>query len=519
MRLYALRRGSDLPWAAALAAVLLAALTLRLHQLQAHGLWLDEIYGATYTGMGPIDTVVAVWRFDIHPPLYYLQLNAWAALFGGADASLLINSVVCSGAVVLCMGVIAWRRLGPAAAVATAALLAAALNEVVYAQEVRMYAFFSLLVIAGWWAAERSAAQPPGPGCAARDLLLAAMACMVALTHGASVIAVSALGLFWLARLHAAQALGSRRVLRVAALAGPVLLLVMINSALRSIGHTQAFSLAAALGTASRWLWGDLGATGAAAWAWSAAAGLLLLAAFVHACTRPGWLRATALCLVAWPLTLGALLSLAVRPIWLDRTFAFCGPFALLLVGAMFGAAWEGMRRQGPRLMLACALLLAVAAGVRSSLLYLHAPRKMEYREAAQLLRSETVPGDLIYVPDRPTFWAMAHYLVGPGWGSALAVQDPERSDKSDVWPRVYAKLGPQWVQRLGLRGDRRELPWQDRLLLIGPSPAPALQSARHVWLVAPAGAKDLDQLALPCAPGQHPPRLFRGIKVIEIRC
>lgn len=59
--------------------VLLVAFGLRFMAIRADGgLWYDEIFGASYVNLNPLDVVVAVMRFDIHPPLYYLQLNAGA---------------------------------------------------------------------------------------------------------------------------------------------------------------------------------------------------------------------------------------------------------------------------------------------------------------------------------------------------------------------------------------------------------------------------------------------------------
>src|SRR5690242_5025221 len=74
-------------------AALLTGLVLRVHGLTADGLWLDEMWEATFAQLGVKDALVAVARLDVHPPLHYLQLNAWAALFGRTDAALLANSV------------------------------------------------------------------------------------------------------------------------------------------------------------------------------------------------------------------------------------------------------------------------------------------------------------------------------------------------------------------------------------------------------------------------------------------
>mgnify|MGYP003337362949 CR=1 FL=1 len=70
-------RGSTGAWLAA-AAVLALAVLLRTAALGVDGLWVDEIFGASYVNLGWGELVLAVLRFDIHPPLYYLQLKLWA---------------------------------------------------------------------------------------------------------------------------------------------------------------------------------------------------------------------------------------------------------------------------------------------------------------------------------------------------------------------------------------------------------------------------------------------------------
>ncbi len=121
--------------------ILLLALGARLVNLTYHSLWYDEVV-STFWAARPVQEI---WRVglaltqDKHPPLYYLLLRAWTALFGGGDFSVRSLSVVLGGLAVLpAYGI--GRRLGGRLAAALGALLLA-LNPflVWYSQEARMF--------------------------------------------------------------------------------------------------------------------------------------------------------------------------------------------------------------------------------------------------------------------------------------------------------------------------------------------------------------------------------------------
>ncbi|MFN7725212.1 MAG: hypothetical protein ACK5QH_09095 [Rubrivivax sp.] len=515
--------------ALACALIALAALLacwLRVHQLTTPGLHLDEIYGATYTGLGLVDTVVAVFRFDIHPPLYYLQLNSWAAVFGVSDTALLLNSVALSLFGWCVVTGVAWRRLGLSGAVLAGFLLAVSLTDILYAQEVRMYAFLSAICLTAWWLANRSA-EVAGhhANFTRRELWLGLAASAVALTHGASFVPVSAIGLYWLLRTRQTNHFSWRKLCALSAFVAVPLVFVLANSAVRSLSHTSGFSADAVVTTLSNWLWGDAQALGMlSSWAWRWLATAVVLAAIVHGVWAGGWQRATALAMVAWPLALGAVLSAAVRPIWLDRTFAFCAPFALLLTASLLqsiGRVCAQRLKAGDsveRLAMGTVAILIGTVCVQSTLAVLDGPRKMGYREAAAFIANHAKGPVLVYAPDRPTFWGMARYLIGPDWGDALKVQDPFRSDKSTVWPKVYARLGPKWVAQLGLAPQSRSIEKNGRLMIIGPSADTRVREATELYLVEPA-TSDLSELQLPCQPRQSEEVPFRGVRVFVVSC
>jgi uncharacterized membrane protein len=127
-----------------LVVVLAAALGVRLHHLGTESLWLDEAFSVQIAQTDAHRIVVATTD-DVHPPLYYLLLEAWLPIAGTSDASARLLSVVFSLGVVLAGWAIARRLAGPRVALFTAAILAILPIQIQFAQEARMYALFTLL--------------------------------------------------------------------------------------------------------------------------------------------------------------------------------------------------------------------------------------------------------------------------------------------------------------------------------------------------------------------------------------
>ena len=90
----------------AVAAILAAALVLRCIGVTSQWLWLDELLAVNWTVHGPWVALVNILRFDLHPPLYYLQLSLWA-LVSHDDVWLMANSIFWSTAAIGLL--IGWR--------------------------------------------------------------------------------------------------------------------------------------------------------------------------------------------------------------------------------------------------------------------------------------------------------------------------------------------------------------------------------------------------------------------------
>jgi len=129
---------------AALLAITLLALGLRLGRLTFQPLWWDE-GTSVYFASQPLGDLTAATAADIHPPLYYLLLHFWMLLCGRGEAALRLFSVVIGTLTIPLIYLVGRCLFDARTALLAALLLALSPFHVYYSQEVRMYALVTLL--------------------------------------------------------------------------------------------------------------------------------------------------------------------------------------------------------------------------------------------------------------------------------------------------------------------------------------------------------------------------------------
>ena len=133
--------------ALALAALLLLATAIRVHDLSLGGLWLDEGYSLLQSERSFAD-ILALRRYDANPPLYLLLLHGWRALFGPSVLAAQAFSVAFGVAGVGLVWLVTRQRFGRVAALAAGLAVALSRFHVHYSQEIRGYALLFALVAA-----------------------------------------------------------------------------------------------------------------------------------------------------------------------------------------------------------------------------------------------------------------------------------------------------------------------------------------------------------------------------------
>ena len=119
---------------------------LYAHDIGTWSIWFDEAFGAKLITYTPAE-LIAHTAADVHPPLYYLLLQAWANIFGHGEAALRSFSAV---AMLAALGVgfaFVRRYFGAKASYVALPFLVFAPFLLRYAQEARMYGLATLICI------------------------------------------------------------------------------------------------------------------------------------------------------------------------------------------------------------------------------------------------------------------------------------------------------------------------------------------------------------------------------------
>ncbi len=415
------------------------AIGLRVLGLDSRWLWFDELLSVNFANHGLFEALVTAARFDVHPPLYYLQLSLWMR-FGQSDAYVALDSVIWSLVAIAFIAAAAARMSSRRAALMAALFLAIAPAAVVYAQQVRMYAFIMAWLAVALWAWQRVIERGR-----VGDAVGAAIAVLVvAYSHGVGVIMASGVCAFPAVQLYASGARGRVRAVAV----GYAIIIVGSIPAIgfsgsRGVLHTLTPDAGEVALTLREILLG---------WdSWLAAAPtvvvLVVSAAITGTCL---WLRASRAvfaCTVLLPI--GAILAVSyiATPIWLTRTIVVFVPFIALSLALAFDDA----RARLPRASVIVVVPIVAALGAATLQQQLSHRNGDDFRPAAEYVRAHARPGDAVFAGlGSYETWSLLWYLGGPGWGTPLSFHDV-----NPAWRRMLDRLGDAWVQRLGLLPTR----------------------------------------------------------------
>ncbi len=142
----------------ALLGILLVALILRLAAIGSRPLWYDESFAVLFSHEGLAAMLEGTLSTahdsaaDVHPLAYYMSLSIWMRIFGQSPLSVRLFSVLL-GMGILIVAYLGMRELFDEE-LATLALAFLALSpfQIHYAQEVRMYALMTFLLIVATYA-------------------------------------------------------------------------------------------------------------------------------------------------------------------------------------------------------------------------------------------------------------------------------------------------------------------------------------------------------------------------------
>ncbi len=416
-----------------LALLVGASVALRIGQV-ASGLWMDEGISVGLASH-PLGQVPGLLRVDGSPPLYYLLLHGWMAVFGRSEAATHALSLVASSAAIPVALWAGWSLFSRRAGWVFAILVACSPYLSDFATETRMYALvflLALLVAASFLHAFVFARR--------RYLwLFAASLTLLLYTHNWGLW--MALGAVVALVPCAAAAADRRRVLLDAALSfGTVALayLPWIPTLAFQRAHTGApWSLRPSPREAVSVFGQVLGAPNDRSLVVLLVLAGLLLWSLVRRRNRTSVAVAAVGVMGAVPVAAGWLAA-QVSPSWAPRYLAVCAPAVLLLAAV-------GLTTVGARGLIALGVILAFWVQPLPWPGDLRPAGRRGDKQAEKSLARAVVPGlgagDLVVVMQMEEVPVLAYYLP-PGVHFATAmgvVADASVADWREALPRLRA--------------------------------------------------------------------------------
>lgn len=426
-------------------AILVIGFAIRCIGLDSRALTGDELWSASLAKDGLWTGLLTALRFDVHPPLYILQLSLWM-LFGDSDRWLMLNAIVWNTAAIGLLIVLAGKIYGSRVGLGAGALLAVAPGALSYADDARMYSMLLALILLAWYAQTQwldGKLQRRGA------IWLILTQCLVAYTHGAALVMLSGVVILGFATCLTHR--NWRMLWRWMAAEMVVFVLVtptILVAFMRGVRHPAVPNVWNFLET-----WTFLTTGQSTLQVIFVVLGLIMLAVLGTIVIRGRDTGLQTACLVFLPLILAGLVSHLFRPIWLDRTFYTIIPFMCLgLARATLDPGLAGSAGIRIRAGIFAVLLLGWAALGVPDQFTRH--KGDGFRETAELVHQAQRPGDVIVSGPDYSYWYFMWYYHGRDWGKPL-----HAFILNADWTRMLAKLPQGLVAMFDMSEADRILP------------------------------------------------------------
>lgn len=169
---------------------------LRYRDIDKLPLRFNEFHTAAFTSFEIQDVIPIVKQYDVHPPLYYLQLRLWR-FFGHTDRWLRLNSVFWSMIGILLILFVAKDLFQDnMTALGSAALFAVNPEAVLRTMNARMYPMLMVLSLVSFYAMHKSLVAKSWSSRVVFSFLMLISAIAMSWTHGAGIVIFLSLGLY-----------------------------------------------------------------------------------------------------------------------------------------------------------------------------------------------------------------------------------------------------------------------------------------------------------------------------------
>jgi mannosyltransferase len=490
-------RGKNALWLLPSCLFIIAGVVLRLVLRSSSALWEDEIIAATHAVQPLVQVFVNAAIHDMHPPLYFVELHFWS-LFNQADWWLIANSVFLS-LIALASMFIAVRRLQDK----TSALIVTAVFAVLpvclwMAEEVRMYALLSVLLIWMFYFTHLSFAEGAKRRLYIRTALLALA---IVYTHAIGFVAVMFFGFYAGSLLWTRKAARREWLIWLAVFGGVGLLSLPMLAA--DMLHQADMPPLTGFHDIIGWMSGVVIGNGSRLAGWLNMVGLLTYFATVFFGLYVQKTRRVTLYFLVLPIVFCAIVGVAARPVFkIDFFSNFTSPFLAIVIGSLLAELPFKHGMQTLASFCVFAALLGMGVGNRIAI----NTTETYYRDAVAVIKAGQQPNDVIWAPQASVFCGIAWYRAGPHWGSPVSITPPLRPGSR--WYKLFDLLGPDLVAKLDLLPKSQSITTADGLkIMLAAESRPAAGQADRLWLVTFAPRNDLP----PDLPGDHVGALERS--------
>lgn len=400
--------------------IILVALLLRMWLLLTYneqGLFYDELQSVVFSHSSWSEVIRNVQTFDVHPPLYYLQLHYWMN-FGTNDIWLKTNSLLWSLVAVISLYWVTSRFVSQRVGLWAAASLAISPFAISYATTVRMYSPMLALTIWVFWFTHsitlNTNSVRSGIGLVLSELGLLFM-------HGSGVLILPSSALYagW-------AVLDQRDKTRIFstlipwALAQSTVILIFILNPLSELASDRAenfdqHSLLHLQDIANTITQLYLGVK-ISLWQYFDRLSLLILMALVVlsvALIRDRRSRRIIVSFWLLPFIINLAVSYFITLVWLPRVLIGTLPFLAIGTAILVEDSIQNQKVYVTKVgLLSLAFVIPFCGLLYQQQNYLP---WWHFKEAVEFVEKHSNPDDIIYIPNPRMFWGWNWYYIGPG--------------------------------------------------------------------------------------------------------
>lgn len=397
----------------------------------------DDIWAATSIVGNTLDNIIFTMRFDLHPPVYYMYMDIWGAIsktdFWLTFSSIFLHSLLCSS-----VYYVANSLFGKRIALVSVLLVFSSPLLLEYAIRLRMYSLISLLSLWAFylshhWFNDKKKRHT-------KTLFLTSL--LLANVHAVGILFV--FSHFFYGFIKGVQIKKAKLLYQwIAVFLGVFILTIpsIGNSFFKSVTHAIAPKLSSFHEIIIDVLFNFYFLPTLLAISIALVMSFMIL--------KEAKTRYVFIAYVVTPLVLFAVISILIKPMWLNRNFAFMIPMFSILIAWCIVTLSEYTRK--PLAILLVITCLLVSFNLEKSISKRFDKEQIGLNQLTKFIRTDNpnVKKCFITTSKMINFWQILRYSVDVDWGNAMEIQPPI----NEKWQQLVKKLPKKVSDSLKLTG------------------------------------------------------------------